>query len=244
MKSFIKLTVVGATLVACLTGCANMRKVLSPEDENSLSGVGSILRSGEGAGERGAEGYEQLSIDKLLVDYKLNALDTISGDTSNTKYQYLRNEMQERIIAASNQRCMAYVKMLLSSKSQAQTGWTSLSLLLSGAASVVPGVQAAKVLAAGSTASTGILSTYTEAYFNNITIGVISAGITKKRQLILQEITNSQKSNLIDYPINAAISDALNYHSACNIIAGLEVAQQAVAGAADKDLAAMRQVKK
>ncbi|PFH10963.1 hypothetical protein BCF11_3399 [Collimonas sp. PA-H2] len=214
-----------------LSGCANLRKITAPDDENSLSGAGSILRASNSNHENSSDGFETIDLENLLTAYGL-PLTISAADIATDEYKYRRNNLQERLIAASNQRCGAYIRTLLSSKSQTQSVWTTLSLLFSGAASVVPGAQAAKYFAASSTASIGILSTYNEAYFNNLAMNVISTGITKKREGIQTSIFNAQKLSLVDYPVNAAISDALSYHSACSIIAGMEVAAHAT-GKAD-----------
>jgi hypothetical protein len=116
-------------------------------------------------------------------------------------------------------------------------GWGGLATFLSGAASVATPASAAKALAAGSTVSNAFLSLYNEAYFNNLTMNVISAGISKQREGILANITSQRDDALSKYPVNRAIADALAYHSACNIISGLEAAAAATKNAAAKDIA-------
>ena len=94
--------------------------------------------------------------------------------------------------------------------------------MLSGAAAVIPHASTAQhstaqALAVGSTASIGILNTFNESYFNNLTVTVIESGIATKRRSIYQEIVTRQKDELNTYTINAAISHALAYHVACNM---------------------------
>ena len=144
------------------------------------------------------------------------------------EYKYRRNDLQERLISVSNQKCGAYIRTIISSKSQTLMGWTSLSLLFSGAASIVSHASTASALAAGSTVSTGVLSTYNEAYFHNLAINVITEGINKKRESILANIQKNKTKSLSKYSVNAAVSDAITYHSACNIVAGMETASKAL----------------
>jgi uncharacterized protein YceK len=214
-----------------VSGCTNIRRLTMPDDQNILSGAGSLMTKKLRGRKSSTDGFEQIDLDCLLKDYKLSNLDTISDavavPSSVEKYRYLRNELQERLITASNQRCSAYIRMIVSSKSQTQIGWGGLAGLLSGAASVVSNVQMAKVFAAGSTVSTGLLSAYNEAYFNNLAINVVSAGISKQRESILSSISLYQDKPLPDYPVNAAIADALAYHAACNIVSGMEAAAKA-----------------
>lgn len=224
------------TLLTCsltlvfLTGCSYIRNITAPEDKNLLSGSGSIMKSKkQGESVNSTEGFEEIDLQELLKEYGLDNPADIAKKQTNAleDYKYRRNDLQERLISASNQRCGAYIRTIISSKSQTQTAWTSLASLFSGAAAVVPHVQTAKALAAGSTVSTGVLSTYNEAYFNNLAINTISAGISKKREGILASISTSQKKPLTEYSVNAAVSDAISYHAACNIVSGMEAASQA-----------------
>lgn len=217
-------------LFSMLLGCHHIRELTMPDEKNLLSGAGSIMVTSP---KNKAEGFELVDIDKLLDTYKLSDPATIATNhaTNNAyvqDYKYRRNDLQDRLIAASNQRCGTYLRILTSSKSETQMGWGGLVTLLSGAASVVTPASTAKALAAGSTVSSAYLNMYNEAYFNNLSLSVISSGITKQREGILQQISQQRTKTLTDYPVNRAIADALVYHSACNIITGLEAASSAL----------------
>lgn len=217
----MKKNMITVTLIICtLYGCANARKYTMPDEENLLSGSGSILVIDEKAAM-----YETIDVTQLLTDYGFASIPHVAnGNLSGDKLKYQRNELQDRIIAASNQRCGMYLRMLASSKAESQLTWSGLAVLLSGAAAVVTPVNTAKALSAGSTVSNGILSQYNEAYFNNLAINVISSGITSQREGILLQINAKKTADLIEYPVNRAIADAVQYHSVCNIISGLETA--------------------
>lgn len=217
-------------LMTCIlfTGCSSIRRATMPDEENLLSGAGSVI-VGPKKGE--ASEFEQIDIDKLLETYgfKNPKSGEYINDAAATKVQlqYRRNDLQDRIIAASNQRCGAYLRVLVSSKSQTQMGWGGLATLLSGAATVTTPAAAAKVLSAGSTISNSYLSLYNEAYFNSLSINVISAGIAKHREGLLQYMGGERSKEMNEYPVNRAIADALSYHAACNIVTGLEAAATA-----------------
>lgn len=218
---------VGVAVLAIASGCSSFRKTTMPDEDNLLSGAGSMMVK-DATGK--AEDFEKIDLDKLLESYGLKPSETRDVDfTKDTaKYQYRRNELQDRLIAASNQRCGAYIRTLVSSKSQTQMGWGGLATFLSGAATVTTPAAAARVLSAGSTISGSFLSLYNEAYFNNLTVTVISSGIAKKREGLLRDMATKKYHELTDYTVNAAISDALNYHAACNMITGLEAAGTAI----------------
>lgn len=225
---------------AILTGCSTIRHYTTPDEDNLLSGAGSLMVN-KSSGK--AEKFEQIDIDELLTQYGLQNPVSVSADQSvkTAEFQYRRNDLQDRIIAASNQRCGTFLRVLVSSKSQTQMGWGGFATLLSGAASVVTPASAARALAAGSTVSNAYLSLYNEAYFNNLTVNVISAGISKQREGLLQYMTEERKKSLSNYPVNRAIADALTYHSACNIITGLEAAATATKSSTTANIAPKNQ---
>lgn len=209
-----------ALIVCSLTGCAQARKYTMPDEDNLLSGSGSLLVLDEQA-----VVYETIDVEELLKTYGFESIpDVAKGDLTGDQLKYQRNELQDRIIAASNQKCGMYLRMLASSKAESQLTWSGLAVFLSCAAAVVTPVNTAKALSAGSTVSNGILAQYNEAYFNNLAINVISSGITSQREGILLQINQKKTDDLIEYPVNRAIADAVQYHSVCNIISGLETA--------------------
>jgi hypothetical protein len=196
-----------------------------PPEKNLLSGAGIIMKR---------ENAQEIDVEKLVDEIKCEAdalvkaksvdLQKIDGAPNWEVLKYRRNELQSKLIMASNQRCGLYLREITSAKAQTNMGWGSLSLLLSGAASVVPHAQTARALSAGAAVATGTNAIYDQSYFNNLAVGVISAGITKQREGILIQINNKSEFDLVKYPVNRAVADALIYHSACNIISGLETA--------------------
>lgn len=240
--------ILSVLFLACsivLAGCSSIRRVTMPDEENLLSGAGSVM-VGPKKGE--ASEFEQIDIEKLLEKYGFQ--NPKSGeyvhDATATKdqLQYRRNDLQDRIIAASNQRCGTYLRVLVSSKSQTQMGWGSLTTLLTGAATVTTPISAARVLTAGSTVSSGVMGVYNEAYFNNLTVNVISAGIAKHREGLLQYMGGERGKDMTSYPVNRAIADALSYHAACNIVSGLEAAASATNAADAVKVAGKPEIKK
>jgi len=211
-------------MLLILTGCSNLRKVTSPDDENLLSGAGSIMKSSPSGGQKtSTDGFEEIDLKALLTLYGLdNPVNITQQNLVSDEYQYRRNDLQERLINASNQRCSAYIRTIVSSRSQARLGWTGLAALLTGATTVVQHAQTVNALAAGGAFSIGMFNAYNEAYFNNLAMTVVSSGISRKRANIMSDIAEKQTEPLHMYPVNAAISDALTYHAACNVVSGME----------------------
>jgi hypothetical protein len=185
------------------------------------------------------DAFEQIDIDQLIIALGLQQKDISAAAIDTALLKYRRNELQDRIIAASNQRCGSYLRVLVASRGQAETLWGSLSVLLGATATAIAHPLTIKAFAAGSTVSSGVLSKYNEAYFQNLTVSVISGGITRQRQEILKAIDAQRTRGLVEYPVNRAVADALSYHSACNVVSGLEAAAAATKGAGSMQISGL-----
>lgn len=201
--------------ILVLSGCAQFREFTMPPEKNLLSGAGIIMKR---------ENAEMIDVTALITEMKLGDQATIANSPDDAIWKYRRNELQSRLIMASNQRCGLYLREITAAKAQTNMAWGGLSLLLTGASTVVTHVPTVKALAAGAGAATATNALYDQSYFNNLAVGVISAGIIKQREGILIQISNKSTKGLVEYPVSRAVADALQYHSACNVISGLETA--------------------
>ena len=76
---------------------------------------------------------------------------------------------------------------------------------------------------------TGIRAEYDQSYFSNLATEVIIEGIDQDRRNVYEQIVKNGQSKEIDaYPLEAAIKDAVIYHSHCTITAGLQQAAQSI----------------
>jgi len=220
-------TLITLMILLGTSGCSYIRSVLIPDDLNNLSGAGALFSDKDSRYH-----LETTSLEEVLTQHGFITPQPEAGAgkprlflTATDERQ--RNELQDRLIAASNQKCALYIRQLASSKSQTHVMWSGLAALLSGAASVVNPASTAKALAAGSTVSNTYDNLYSESYFQDMTINVISAGISKKREGIFLQFQEFRNKGLTEYTVHRAIADALTYHSACNVISGLETAGRA-----------------
>lgn len=222
-------------LVTQLGGCAMVRRATVGEDSNVLSGAGSLMaRQTDRAQLSNTEAFEYLDLDELVKRYGFDDPTSVdvSKDVADSGLRYRRNDLQQRIVSASNQKCGAYLRTIVSSRAETTTLWSGFATLFSGAASVLGHAATAKAFAAGSTVSNGVLGTFNEAYFNNLAVNIIASGITARRLKILETIEAGKGKSMSAYPVNAAIADAVEYHAACNIISGMETAANATKDAA------------
>ncbi len=148
-----------------------------------------------------------------------------------------RNEIQDRIIAASNQRCGSYKTWLkqFDSETNLKLGGLATGFATAGAIfSAESTIRAASGIAAF---FSGLRAEVNESYFHNQTINIITNGIELRRSEILKTIYDTRQSaSVANYTVWRAVADAVFYHDHCSLVAGLEKASEAVAIARTYDL--------
>ena len=163
-----------------------------------------------------------------------------------TEYELRRNAVQDRILASSVQRCNFYTRYLKRVDQTTNLALGSLATITGAAGAIVTGAGAARALAGIAGIFSGVRAEFNENLFASLAIHAITAGIDARRAEIRAEIVesreNAKKSS--DYTVQAAVMDALRYHGACNLVAGLKAAGAAAERAADPGQKALeRQVK-
>lgn len=149
--------------------------------------------------------------------------------TANRDYDVeLRSQVQDRLIAASNQRCnlfMVYIKRI----STYQNGILgSLTTILGGAGAIVTGESATRLLSGLAGISSGIRAELNQATFESLATSVIVPGIQSTREGILKEIMAKRSKSIGEYTIEGAVADAIDYHGACSMNAGIAFAQKSI----------------
>lgn len=145
-----------------------------------------------------------------------------------SKPSEVRNSVQDRLLAASDQRCNVYLVYIQRHYSASNFVFGSLTTVLGGAGALVSGAGAARALSGSAGVMSGVRAEYDQSYFYNQTINVISQGIRQRRKDILNEITGATgrgpngERDLVAYTMEAAIRDAIRYHGACTLAVGLE----------------------
>ncbi len=147
-----------------------------------------------------------------------------SGDVGRAR----RNEIQERILGASDQRCNDFKTLLQKKQSNVSflTGLTSTGS--SVAATIVTNIDRSKLLAGIAGMASGYRAEYSQAFFANAAIQVVVAGIDSRRRTAYEQILLARKEGLTGYPLEAAVKDGIRYHGLCSTVAGLQEAGEAV----------------
>lgn len=224
-------------LMFVLTGCSNLYKSTN-KNETNIAGAGDLFKENSPFSSLTSadqeDGFTELNYCDLIKQHsqgKTSEVECAIPETlSVAEYTKARNEIQDYVIAASNQKCGHYMRVLYGHRGDTEVFWGGLSALLAGAGAVLTNVQSAQAMSAGAAVSSGIRSELSQAYFANLAMEVVTAGINARRDEIFDQIQERRKQNMgnITYTIHGAVSDALTYHSSCSVLIGLEVASQSI----------------
>lgn len=154
-----------------------------------------------------------------------------------------RDQIQERVLAASTQRCNAF-KGSLQRQFSRNNFVLGLGATISGViGAVVPGVQASKNLAAAAGIFSGARAEWNQDFLSNIAVNVIIDGVEQRQQEVYRQIVIAgQGKDIETYNVEAAIKDALFYHGQCSIMTGLRVASDAIKFANDPGIDAATRI--
>jgi len=147
-----------------------------------------------------------------------------------------RNRVQDRIIAASNEKCTTYMGNLKAQQGHVNFFLGSLTTILAAAGAIFTRVDAARVLSGTAGISSGIRAEFNSDYFNTLTVELITKGIDKARTDLLTQFKDYRKGEIAAYTVERAVADAIIYHSRCSLIAGLEEASKSISVAEDPGL--------
>ncbi len=151
-----------------------------------------------------------------------------------------RNQIQDEILRASEQRCTVYKSYIRRTQSTSNFLFGSLATILGGLGAVFTDANVARSLAGSAGIMSGIGAEYQQAYFSNLATEVIIDGIETRRQRIRDTIASKRRNaSLKVYTVQAAILDAVRYHGACTIVEGLREASQSIQTVRDPGLKAM-----
>ena len=151
-----------------------------------------------------------------------------------------RNRVQDRIMAASNQRCAQYKRYLKRFDSYNNLTFGIITTAAAGLGAVFTPVSTVSALSGAAAVSSGLRSEINATLFQEKTIQVLTAGFEKHRKIVKKKITNYQACGIDTYSVERAVGDAIKYHDACSLITGLEVVAEDVQRAQDPGLKAMK----
>ena len=232
--SFNRTVVISGLIFLC--GCA--QSPINPE--YSFLGGGRVTSAG--VNQLTAENFETFSDEQLISLLTAGKNNTKSVDEAfyfaNTDGKKdRRNQVQDRLIAASNNRCNLYLNYLRRVDTYQNFLLGSLSTIFGGAGAIVTGVEAARLLAGLAGISSGIRAEARQAFLSNLASSVIVPAIRLKRERYLTDKLEPKKSRSIEeYTVQLAVADAIEYHGFCTIDEGIKEAGVALQRSDDPGL--------
>jgi hypothetical protein len=140
-----------------------------------------------------------------------------------------RNLVQNRLMAAAERRCGRYIQFLRSDNTSTNFAFASAAGVLSTLGALISHEQSARTFSALGGMTSGLRAEYNNEFYSNLAISVIIRGITEKRRSLREDLEHKQQTTSYDrYDIAAAIRDAVEFDAACNVVNGLETANEAV----------------
>jgi len=218
--------IISILLMINLIGCQNIQ---FSSHRNTFAGSGAIFEKSQ---------FVKQDICKVLNKFHLV---NISGTGKNVyckikegakddeKYMVNRNNMLFYVIAMSDQKCGVYKKSIVSKKGTFDFFSGSLATLFSGAGAIISHQTTAQLFSAAAGVVTGTKAEYDKAFYSDLALNVIVAGIDQARSDYQNKIDEKLTENLLKYPVTAALSDAMKYHSKCIATEGLNQAKEALA---------------
>lgn len=152
-----------------------------------------------------------------------NALVAFYEEYGESRYGRLRrNQLQHRIILASNVACDEYKRHLLSTQAQTNFLLGSLTTATAGLGAVFTDPATVRGLSGAAAILSGVRAEYNDAFFRRLVAEAITKGINIERDAVYDEIDKYQSRSLARYTVEAALADAIQYNARCTLIAGLE----------------------
>jgi hypothetical protein len=151
---------------------------------------------------------------------------TLDDGMSSTRLR--RNLVQNRMMAASDRRCGRFFQFMKKDSSDTNFKFAIGASVLSTAGALVPGLRAAQNLSGLSALTSGLRAEYNNEYYANLATSVITRGIEEKRNEMRHKMRIIQSSEYLNYDIASAVADAVQYDASCNIVYGLEQANEAM----------------
>lgn len=139
---------------------------------------------------------------------------------------YRRNEIQDAIIEAANQRCLAWRNYVFGHRAGVGFYMGSAASAASAAAAAFKPESTIRGLSAAASALGASRAEFEKSFFFDITTQVIMQGIELARKDKLDAIMQKRDLPLSKYPMRQATGEAIEYHAACSVHMGLVKIQE------------------
>ncbi len=163
-----------------------------------------------------------------LYDLAFAKFPSLVSPSSEAALMQRRNLVQNRITLAADRRCGRFMQHLKIQNSDINFFMGIATVATTTIAAVVPGARDAKRLAGLGAITSGSRAEFNNEYFSNLSVSVITKAIEQHRKGFLEELQRKQQTLYVNYDIAAAVGDAIRYDASCNVLVGLETANEAL----------------
>lgn len=139
-----------------------------------------------------------------------------------------RDRLQDRLLVASNEQCREFKLKTKLARDMTDLVLGGITTLTSGLGAIFTPVTTVRALSGSAAIVSGIRAETLQTIYADKTVQVFTAAIDKRRKKIFGEIEQKRAKEINDYTVEAAISDATEYHAACTLIAALEEISAAI----------------
>lgn len=134
----------------------------------------------------------------------------------------MRNAVLASLVGASDDACNEHLKSIYGNEAGWNIGLGTLAALFGGTAAVVGANAAKSNYAAAGTFFGGERSLSNEVVYKNQLVPAIHYKIIEKRQEKRGALFARFGANATDYPLRAAVADAIQYHYSCSFMEGMQ----------------------
>jgi hypothetical protein len=176
------------------------------------------------------------NLDTAIKDFYNAYADTTRSQPRDTYFYVRRNQIQDALLAASEQRCSSYKEYLRHLDSLESLTAGGLATIFGGVGAIVTGAAASRLFAGLAGISSGLNAELKQDIFSNLASAVIVPGIEVRRSQILADIMKRRCNSVATYTVQLAIADALKFHGACSMDTGIQQASKSVQQTKDPGL--------
>lgn len=167
---------------------------------------------------------------------KLEAALAAFYDARNNAYgdpEDRRNRLQSRLIGASEANCKTFAQTVYGVQASTNFVFGGLTTTLSGAGAITTNQQTARLLSGLAGISSGLRSEANEDFFRKQWIEAVIKAIDSSRDRMKLDMESRWNQSINEYPVEAAIADAIEFNGECSVVAGMKQVNSAVAIADD-----------
>lgn len=144
-----------------------------------------------------------------------------------------RYRVQQRLMGASDMNCGIFTQRIYGIQATGNFALGSIATGVGGAGAIVTQVNTARLLSGLSAITSGVRAELNEDFFRKQWIEALVKSIENERNRLRTDIEARSAKTISEYPVEAAVADAIRYNDACSLVSGLKEVNRAVAIADD-----------